>query len=217
MEYEELTQFISVSRETYVRLLRYVELLQEWGAAINLVSGREELWQRHIIDSAQIAEYIEDNPQKAILDMGSGGGLPGLILAIMLPNPITLVESDRRKSLFLKHVVQELKLSHVNVECKRVEQHKTKSDFITARALASLSKLLELSENFLLAETICLFPKGQNHDIEIESALADWSFESELIPSITGDGALLKIRKIKRWDGGDDKNSCDRESKRRGG
>ena len=72
MEYETFSQFIRVPRETYVRLFRYVELLEEWGAAINLVSQKEELWQRHIIDSAQLVQYIEEDGSKSIVDLGRG-------------------------------------------------------------------------------------------------------------------------------------------------
>ncbi len=198
MEYEKFTQFISVSRETHLRLLRYVELLEEWGSAINLVSGKEDLWQRHIIDSAQIVEYIGEDSSKRILDLGSGGGLPGIVLAIMKQSPITLVESDRRKSLFLKHCIQELKLPHAKVENQRIEKCELRGDIVTARALASLNDLFEYVQPFLSEESTCLFPKGRNYAKECEEALRYWEYEKEVIPSLSGDGALLRIRKIRK-------------------
>lgn len=198
MEYEKFTKFISVSRETHLSLLRYVELLKEWGSAINLVSSKENLWQRHIIDSAQIAEHIGEDSSKSLLDLGSGGGLPGIVLAIMKPNPIILVESDRRKSLFLRHCIQELKLTHAKVDNQRIEKCDLKGDIIMARALANLNGLLGYAQPFLLEDSICLFPKGRNYAKECEEASRDWEYEKEIIPSLSGDGALLKIRKIRK-------------------
>lgn len=209
MQYEEFAQFIGVSRETYVRLSRYVDLLIEWNAAINLVSDVADLWHRHILDSAQLADHIEKGGARAIVDMGSGGGLPGIVLAIMNPNPITLIESDRRKSLFLKHCVRELELFHVEVINDRIEKVDLSADYVTARALASLDVLLGLSKNFLTPGTTCLFPKGKNYDKEVEQAKAHWNFDLEKFESVSGDGVLLKIRKINQRDGSHDEGAGD--------
>lgn len=203
MDYEEFCQFIRVPRETHMRLLRYVELIQEWSASINLVSSGETLWQRHIIDSAQIAKQIPEDADRQIVDMGSGGGLPGIVLAIILPNPIKMIESDRRKSLFLKHCIQEMSLTNASVENSRIERAEANADFIVARALASLPCLLSYSERFLTEDSICLFPKGRNYAKECREAQALWEYEKEVIPSISGDGVLLRIRKIKKKTGGD--------------
>ncbi|MDG1285979.1 MAG: 16S rRNA (guanine(527)-N(7))-methyltransferase RsmG [Rickettsiales bacterium] len=198
MEYEEFTKSISVSRETHLRLLRYVELLEEWGSAINLVSSNENLWHRHIIDSAQMANYVDSDASKRILDLGSGGGLPGIVLAVMMPNPITLVESDRRKSLFLKHCIHELKLTHAEVENQRIEKCELEGAIIVARALAPLNDLFGYVRPFLLEDSTCLFPKGRNYVKECEEASRFWEYEKEVIPSLSGDGALLRIRKIRK-------------------
>jgi len=208
---------LGVSRETELRLLRYVDLIKEWSPAINLVSKNEDLWQRHIIDSAQLAKYIELSVEKEVTDFGSGGGLPGIVLALLLPNPITLIESDKRKSLFLRYCVQELNLQNVIIINKRIEEIDEKAtDFITARALAPLEKLFDYTHKFFHVETTCLFPKGKNYGKEIEQAKKTWIFEESIISSQSGDGVLLKIRKIKKKRK-DDKNSKHRESKGRSG
>lgn len=198
MDYETFSQFIGVPRETHLRLSRYVELLEEWGGAINLVSRHENLWQRHIIDCAQITGHIDLKSDQQIVDMGSGGGLPGIVLAIMMPNPILLIESDRRKSLFLKHCIQELKLPHAEVENKRIKEVEAKAKMVTARALASLDELLHYASSFLEGGATCLFPKGKNYDKECEEAERNWDYEKEIIPSLSGEGALLRLRRIKR-------------------
>ena len=197
MNYEEFTEIVSVSRETYLRLSRYVELLQEWGAAINLVSRKDELWQRHIIDSAQLAKAIEKDNHLKIVDMGSGGGLPGIVLAIMIPNLITLIESDRRKSLFLKNCVRELELKNATIINERIEKVDIRADIVTARALASLDKLLNYSSGILIQNGRCLFSKGQSYEKEIAEAQGDWEFNSEITPSLSGNGVLIMVERIK--------------------
>lgn len=196
-----------VSRETKMRLLRYAELIEEWTPAINLVSSTDNLWQRHIMDSVQIAKLIEPTHEKTIMDFGSGGGLPGIVLAIILPNPIIMVESDLRKSIFLKNCIRELKLENCSVINKRIEEvNHVKADYVTARALAPLKKLFDYTHKFFHVETICVFPKGKNYATELEEAKSMWDFENEIIPSEVGDGVLLKIKKIKEKRD-NDKNS----------
>ena len=188
-----------VSRETNMSLLRYADLIREWSPAINLVSNTSDLWQRHIMDSAALAKLIDPSSEKTIIDFGSGGGLPGIVLAIILPNPVIMIESDRRKSLFLRTCIQQLGLNNASVVNERIEKiQDLKADYLTARALASLDKLLEYTHKFFHVETICLFPKGRNYAKECEEAKSTWSFEQEIIPSKSGDGVILKIKKIQK-------------------
>lgn len=188
----------NVSRETQVQLEHYVALLIEWNQAINLIASESDLWQRHITDSAQIAQFIDCDNSASLVDLGSGGGLPGIVLAILTGLPITLIESDRRKSLFLKNAAIELGLQKVVVKNERIEDVIFKSPIVTARALASLDKLLTLSESFLLPDSVCLFPKGLNYANEIEEAKKNWKFDCQTHPSISGNGVILEIRHLER-------------------
>lgn len=196
----ELKQILDcVSRETQVMLSRYVALIEEWSAAINLVSSNEELWHRHINDSAQLVNYIESSEEKNIIDFGSGGGLPGIVLAILLPNPVVMIEADRRKALFLRHCMLELGLKNTRVINERIEAIEGfEADYVVARALAPLDRLLEYTHRFFHVNTICLFPKGKNYSTELEKAESQWGFQREVLPSVSGDGVLLKIKKINK-------------------
>ena len=120
-------------------------------------------------------------------------------MAIILPNPVIMIESDRRKSLFLMNCIRELEIKNATVVNKRIENVESiKGDYITARALASLESLLSYTHKFFHVETICLFPKGVNYAKELDEAQLAWGFDKEVIPSKSGNGVLLKIRKIKK-------------------
>ncbi|MQR98715.1 16S rRNA (guanine(527)-N(7))-methyltransferase RsmG [Gluconobacter aidae] len=189
----------TVSRETHERLERFADLLVQWNAKINLVSPRDiaQLWPRHIEDSLQLAELI---PKGAtITDLGSGGGFPGIILAIATDSPVTLIESDQRKCAFLREAGR-ICCAKVTVIAKRIEAASPPpADIITARALAPLNKLLDWARPLLKEDGFCLFLKGQKAQAELTEASADWHMNHSMFPSRTDpDGAIIKVSDFKR-------------------
>jgi 16S rRNA (guanine527-N7)-methyltransferase len=191
MSPEEFAKAFDVSRETISRLQAYHDLLVKWQKAINIVSPKtlDEVWSRHFADSAQLAERIPQNAKVA--DLGSGGGFPGLVLAIMRPDlEIHLVESDLRKSEFLKNVSRETK-SAARVHNDRVENilESIGPDIITARAFAPLVEILEMTKSVPGAPLLLL--KGKMALEEVEEARKKFNFECADFPSRTEEGAKI--------------------------
>lgn len=189
----------NVSRETIDRLNRYAALIQKWNPTINLIGKTTEadLWNRHLWDSYQLVPIIPDGAHVA--DLGSGGGLPGIVLGCALTNPITLVERDIRKASFLREAVRALELSHVTVRNADATRISGPFDIVTSRALAALSDLCTLSAPILGAEGVCLFPKGEHYAKEVEEAGKYWTFKSRIIPSKTHDKAcIVSLSELKR-------------------
>ena len=177
MSRQTFCKLVPVSRETADRLEVYITLLKKWNKTINLVSSRSlnDPWRRHILDSAQLALYIPDK-KACIVDLGSGGGLPGLVLALMLPGAdVHLVESDKRKSAFLREASRVLDCK-ISIHVERIEsvintiQH---IDIFTARALAPLPKLLEYIEPALNEKKVCIFHKTEGIDKELDLLNSD--------------------------------------------
>jgi len=189
----------NVSRETMEKLEQYAQLLTKWNRTINLVapSTIDELWARHIWDSYQLLDLIPEEADLA--DIGSGGGLPGLILAIARPAmPITLIERDQRKCAFLTQAALTLDLRAASVRNDDIKDIKSTHSVVTARALASLDVLCELSYPLLLNDAICLFPKGENFATEVEEAKKRWDFTHATIPSKThGAACIISLSKLK--------------------
>jgi 16S rRNA (guanine527-N7)-methyltransferase len=188
-----------VSRETLERLSRYLELLGRWQRAINLVgaSTLADPWRRHILDCAQIAPHV---PRTAatVLDLGSGAGLPGLVLALLGIPGVQLVESDQRKAQFLREAARATAVPVV-VHAIRVEQlHGVAADVVTARALAPLPRLLELAAPVLAPHGLCLLLKGQSVSDELTQARQSWHMHAEIVPSRSGRGVLLKLEGVGR-------------------
>jgi 16S rRNA (guanine527-N7)-methyltransferase len=179
-----------VSRETFLRLERYVELLQQWQARHNLVSSDTiaEIWQRHILDSVQI--FALRPKARSWVDIGSGGGLPGLVLASFLSESnghIILVESNRKKAAFLQHVTGTLSLP-VTVLAQRIEDVALTIgpvDVVTARALANLQTLLGYANPLLKKGAVALFLKGSDYQRELTEAEQNWHISYQLHGSIT--------------------------------
>lgn len=190
---------IPVSRETKEKLEAFARLLEQWNGKINLVSPRDigTLWSRHIQDSLQLVPYIP--PQSQITDLGSGGGFPGLVIAIATDNPVTLIESDQRKCAFLREASR-ICGANTTILPQRIERATPpRADIITARALASLSTLLGWAHPLLKENGFCLFLKGQKAPHELTEACQDWQMNYKTFPSITApDGVLLKISEIRR-------------------
>ena len=176
-----------VSRETLERLDAFAALVSKWSARINLISRKTlpEIWSRHILDSAQIFDL---KPEHAAhwLDIGSGGGFPGIVIAILAAetNPnlkISLIESDLRKCVFLRTAVRELGLAATVLNTRAEDGPALSADVISARALAPLDTLLALSHRHLAPGGVMLFPKGRENEAELRKALETWRCDCEKI------------------------------------
>ena len=189
-----------VSRETRDRLGVYVDLLLRWNRTINLVSRRDEavVWERHVADSAALAACLTGPPRVAI-DIGSGAGLPGLVLAIVTGWHFHLIEADQRKCAFMREAARAT-AAPVSVHAMRIEAAQLPpAAIVTARALAPLDKLLGWAAPLLAPGGHCLFPKGKTVDAELTQAARRWHMVAERLPSPTDPAAtILRISEISR-------------------
>ena len=188
-----------VSRETMARLEVFATLLERWNARINLISPNDlaQLWPRHIVDSLQL---LQELPAGApFVDLGSGGGFPGLVLAIANNSPVTLVEADQRKSSFLREAARATGIT-AHVVAQRIEQADLPpTRYLTARALAPLPRLLEWSARLLTPDGVCLFLKGRGAEDELTAAAAGWHMAVSRRRSRTDpDGVILRLSEIRR-------------------
>ncbi len=200
---------MDVSRETRLRLELYAGLLAKWNARMNLLASGEieRLWPRHINDSLQLLKFIPDDA-KDFIDIGSGAGFPGLILAIALRErggvKFTLIESNGRKCAFLREAAR-ITQAPVRVINRRIEdfqQGELSCDILTARALAPVEKLLAMAQVFLGINSQSLFLKGQYVDDELTRAAKCWNISLEIHPSITDPtGRVLVIRDVQPRSG----------------
>jgi 16S rRNA (guanine527-N7)-methyltransferase len=190
----------NVSRETLLKLEEYVSLLLKWNAKINLIgpASQGNIWSRHIEDSLQLVPLIPE-AATSLVDLGSGGGLPGLVIAIVRPHlQVTLVEQDQRKAAFLKEAKSLLGLSHVVVEAKDIRLLNGRFDVITARALSSLSNLLAMVAPLIHEDSACIFPKGASSATELEEAERQWTFDCQKKSSKTNaESMIITITKLK--------------------
>lgn len=190
-----------VPRETELRLREYLTLLRRWNAKINLVGGQEEsvLWQRHVLDSIQLAPLTRVAGSGPLLDLGSGAGFPGLVLALATGRETHLVEADRRKATFLREAAHSLGLVRTVVHPTRIEHAMVPpAAIVTARALAPLPVLLRHAHRVLAPDGLALFPKGRTAEDELTAALRDWTMSVERFPSRTEPAAtILRLREIR--------------------
>ena len=195
---------LNVSRETFLRLKEYEKLLFKWNAKINLVSRStlDNFWNRHVLDSAQFLSSVGEKAGKWV-DLGSGGGLPGLVVAILSDeiepvNKLFLVEADVRKAVFLKTVCRELGLK-VEVYNNRIEELPLMSaNIVSARALAPLKTLCLYAKNHLAKDGVAVFAKGENWKAELVEAQKKWIFSYEAVKSTLHEGSVvLVLRGIK--------------------
>ena len=202
---EDFQSRFDVSRETMDRLRVYVALLKKWNPKINLVakSTLQDVWHRHLADSAQLWSLAPEGA-KSWLDIGSGAGFPALVIAAIAAEKapdlvVTLIESDRRKSVFIKTVAREMGVS-VTMKTDRIEALPPEgADILSARALASLSQLLEFAEQHRKPDGMCLFPKGARADSELTESSSCWHMSYEKFPSITDESAvILRIGELHR-------------------
>ncbi|MFT6911426.1 MAG: 16S rRNA (guanine527-N7)-methyltransferase [Paracoccaceae bacterium] len=194
---------LNVSRETQEKLEIYATLLQKWSPKINLVASGSlpNLWERHFLDSAQVFKRA-NVAEGTWFDLGSGGGFPGLVCAILAKESgsrlqFTLVESDQRKAAFLRTVSREIDVK-VEVLALRIEQLPPEPvTILSARALAPLPRLLQLSKHLIGPSTVALFQKGAQHKREVSDALEAWRFDLHTEQSRTDSlGVILELRDI---------------------
>ena len=192
MTCQEFGRVSRVSRETLERLELYAARLAKWRRRVNLVgqASMSDVWRRHMLDSAQLFPHVPQ-PCERLVDLGSGAGFPGLVLAILGVPGVELVESDGRKCAFLAEVARETS-TVVTIRNRRIEKlPRTRADAVTARALAPLPKLLEYAARFVGPGTACLFLKGARVDEELTSAANKWTMRVKRIASQTNPRATI--------------------------
>ena len=196
---EELAKTLGVSRETLARLQTYVDLLKSWNPRINLVSAASltDVWRRHILDTGQLLEYLPEEA-RVLVDLGSGAGFPGLVLAILGVPEVHLIESDRRKAEFLREAAR-VSRTPVTIHAHRIEAVPGfPADVVTARALAPLAQLLEWSAPFLAERTVCLFLKGAEGLNELTAASQRWIMQTQVLASLTDPtGHILRVEELR--------------------
>ncbi len=191
---------LSFSEDVWRGLEIHVSALLKWQRSINLVarSTLDEVWTRHVVDSLQLLPLIPAGA-RTLVDLGSGAGFPGLVVAIARPDlSVRLVESDNRKAVFLGEVARQAAPATVIVN-KRIEAAAPDpADVVTARALAPLSQLLDWAHRFTTDPTICLFHKGKSIDDELTDAERRWMMTMDRVPSVTApDAAILRVARLR--------------------
>lgn len=192
-------QATGVSRETLERLRAYAELLGKWNRSVNLVSRNSmgDLWRRHMLDSAQLLPLAP--AARTWVDLGSGAGFPGLVLALLGAPEVHLVESLARRCSFLREAAR-VSGAAVTIHHARIETLEPwPADVVTARALAPLDRLLAYAAPFVAPGGQCLFLKGQDVDEELTSAAKSWSMSVERFASISDPGGtVLRLKELSR-------------------
>lgn len=188
---------LNVSRETRDRLAIYQDLVEKWTPKINLIARGTlpDIWERHFVDSAQLF-HLAPSDSLHWVDLGSGAGFPGLVIAILAqetgnPGKITLVESDARKAVFLRTVVRETGIQ-ADVLNRRIEEiAPLGADVVSARALADLTTLMGYAAQHLGKDGVAIFPKGEKWRKELEDARSTWRFEQEIDTSLTQPSSVV--------------------------
>ena len=207
-ESEDFARDADVSRETCERLELYAALLKQWNPRINLVSldSLRDLWRRHFADSAQLYKVIPDY-DGALVDIGSGAGFPGLVLAIMGLANVHLIEANTRKCTFLSEVARRTNCP-VTIHNIRLGDEAEpaiqlpKAEIVTARAVSQLVNVLDIAYPLMYDRTCCIFHKGSRVDEELKIAQERWRFEFERIASVSDtSGTILRMSNIRRRDG----------------
>lgn len=217
---EEFRLKTDVSRETLSSLQRYCDLIMAWQSKMNLVapSTIDDIWFRHFFDSAQLAKYIQpdlgdhsvghgcdDVRTEICVDIGSGAGFPGLILALLGVRPLHLVESNKRKAIFLNEAARVLGLNRDDCVVHSVRAQSVSTTLVgtaavvTARALTRLTDLLGLAAPLLAPGGVCVFPKGRLWRGELAEAESDWKMSVEIFDSETdADARILRISELSK-------------------
>lgn len=198
--FAEINNFVVLNLEQKKSLEDYVSRLLDENGKYNFIgkSTIDQMWNRHILDCAQLIQYIK-NPQKKFADLGSGAGLPGVVLSLLGLKEIHLIEKSFRKADFLRKI-KNISPNRIFVQQVKLEElENINFDCIMSRALAPLDKLLEYCQKFLKDDGYCLFLKGKNLPLEISQAKQKFSFEFELFPSLTSkESNIIRINKISK-------------------
>ena len=187
-----------VPRGTIEQFAAYAELLVDWQSRMNLVGPATltDIWGRHFTDSAQVLAHLQPG---SVVDLGTGAGFPGMVLAILGAEPVHLIEATKKKCAFLQAVVERLALTNVTIHNQRIEALEPfKASNITARACKNMTDLVTWALPFNARETLWLLLKGATAAEEVAAAKTSFNFDAELIPSITdADGRLVLVRNLR--------------------
>ena len=196
MEEYDARDALGVPRETLDRITAFQALLNDENQRQNLVSAGslKHFWARHVLDSSQLTRFAPEDAD-TWLDLGTGAGFPGLVLAALHPGRFTLVEARKLRVDFLRRAAEVLALrDRVEILCAKVEALPTRSfDVISGRAFAPLPRLLELAHRFSTAKTRWILPKGRNARSELDEALRSWQGDFRLEPSLTDPEAQIVV------------------------
>lgn len=200
MSPQDFQAALGIGDETLARCQAYADLLVKWQARINLVGPDTipDLWRRHMLDSAQLFRLLPPGARR-VVDLGSGAGFPGLVLAILGAPDVHLVESDSRKGAFLREAAR-VTNTPVQIHIDRIEKlAPLQADVVTSRALAPLVKLLDLAEKHMAPGAQCLFLKGRASEDELTAAGKEWNITFDRIASLSdAAGIILHLREVKR-------------------
>ena len=203
MKKNKFVKSLNVSRETLSGFYEYKTLLYKWNEKINLVSKHTliDIWERHFLDSGQIIINVEASGKRWV-DVGSGAGFPGLVVALLLRDrkvdcDLVLVEKHPKKVFFLKEVIRRLNLSVEVVNDNIYTLEPLNADILTARAFSELNNLMEIAFRHRKKEGICLFLKGENYKIELDKTLNNWFFDYDIVGSLSSSsGNIIRVKKI---------------------
>ncbi len=203
MKRDEFIKNLNVSRETLKGFYEYRTLLSKWNEKINLVSKNTlvDIWERHFLDSGQIIEHVEASGKRWV-DVGSGAGFPGLVVALLLRDRkidcnLVLVEKNLKKGFFLNEVIRKLNLNVEVVSDNIYTLEPLNADILTARAFSELNDLIEISFRHRKKEGLCLFLKGENYRIELDKTLNYWFFDYDVVDSLSSSsGKIIRVKKI---------------------
>ena len=203
MKKNEFVKSLNVSRETLNDFYEYETLLSKWNEKINLVSKNTlvDIWERHFLDSGQIIKHVEVSGKRWV-DVGSGAGFPGLVVALLLRDKkidcdLVVVEKNPKKGFFLNEVIRKLNLSVEVVNDNIDNLEPLNADILTARAFSELNNLIEIAFRHRKKEGICLFLKGENYRIELDKTLNYWFFDYDIVDSLSSSsGKIIRVKKI---------------------
>ena len=201
LPYKNFKEKTDINDERLEKLKEYLNLIKIWQEKFNLISQRsfESIWDRHFLDSYQILKLIGNN--KRILDIGSGAGFPAIVCAICSNNSFDLVEANKKKCKFLYEVKNIIGIKNISIHHSRIENLKIikNFDYISARAVSSLDKLLKYSFKFYKKKMYCVFLKGKTVSKEIEIARKKFIFHIKFVKSVTNEGGkILLIKNLKK-------------------
>jgi len=184
-----------VSRETFGLLERYIDLLKAANRTQNLIAAStlDRIWERHILDSVQLVRF-EPRAGASWVDIGSGAGLPGIVIAALTEGRVTLVEPRRLRAMFLEEIVAALGLARrITVQPAKIENIRGQFDVITARAVAPLGRLLGLAHHLAHSGTVWALPKGKNANSELAEAQRSWHCDVRSEASCTDPAAMILV------------------------